>query len=37
MKIDYSLELINVTKKFDSQNVVENLNLSILPVKLLAF
>ncbi len=33
MKIDYSLELINVTKKFDSQNVVENLNLSILPGK----
>ena len=33
MKIDYSLELINITKKFDSQNVVENLNLSILPGK----
>ena len=33
MKIDYSLELINITKKFDNQNVVENLNLSILPGK----
>ncbi len=33
MTIDYSLELINITKKFDSQNVVENLNLSILPGK----
>ena len=33
MKIDYSLELINISKKFDNQNVVENLNLSILPGK----
>ena len=33
MKIDYSLELNNITKKFDNQNVVENLNLSILPGK----
>ena len=33
MKIDYSLELINITKRFDNQNVVENLNLSILPGK----
>ena len=33
MKTDYSLELINITKKFDNQNVVENLNLSILPGK----
>ena len=33
MKTVYSLELINITKKFDNQNVVENLNLSILPGK----
>ena len=33
MKINYSLELINITKNFGNLNVIENLDLSIIPGK----